>query len=40
MASGRSLDAGDSARLTDASEIGIRALEPAEVLVWEMDAAG
>jgi quercetin 2,3-dioxygenase len=40
LASGRPLDAGDSARLTDAAEIGIRGLEPAEVLVWEMDAAG
>ena len=40
MGSGRPLGAGDSARLTDASEIGIRALEPAEVLVWEMDTAG
>jgi quercetin 2,3-dioxygenase len=40
MGSGRPFGAGDSARLTDAAEIGIRALEPAEVLVWEMDAAG
>jgi quercetin 2,3-dioxygenase len=41
MGSGQPLAAGDSARVTGAPEAGgVRALEPAEVLVWEMDAAG
>jgi quercetin 2,3-dioxygenase len=41
MSTGRPLGAGDSARLTGAPEVGgLRALEPAEVLVWEMDETG
>jgi quercetin 2,3-dioxygenase len=34
------LSTGDSARLTQAPGVGIRALEPAEVLVWEMASVG
>jgi redox-sensitive bicupin YhaK (pirin superfamily) len=40
MGSGRRLGAGDSARLTGVAEAGLRATQPAEVLVWEMDSAG
>jgi quercetin 2,3-dioxygenase len=40
MGSEKPLGAGDSARLTGVSGCGIRALEPAEILVWEMDSAG
>jgi hypothetical protein len=40
MGPGQPLAAGDSARLTGIPEAGgVRALEPAEILVWEMDVA-
>jgi redox-sensitive bicupin YhaK (pirin superfamily) len=40
MGPGQPLAAGDSARLTGTPEAGgVRALEPAEILVWEMDVA-
>jgi quercetin 2,3-dioxygenase len=40
MGPGQPLAAGDSARLTGTPEAGgVRALEPAEILAWEMDVA-
>ncbi len=35
---GRTLNAGDAARLTGAGALPLTALEPAEVLIWETDA--
>lgn len=36
---GRTLNAGDAARLTGAGALPLTAIEPAEVLIWETDAA-